>query len=40
VLGGDVELAAEGEFGGTAVERFFGGDASEVGRVVLLGNVG
>ena len=35
-----MELAAEGELSGAAVERFFGGNASKVGRVVLFGNVG
>jgi len=35
-----VELAAEGEGAGAAVEGLFGGEASEVGGVVLLGDVG
>ena len=39
VLRSDVQGAAEGEFARAAVQRFFGGDAREIGRVVLLGNV-
>lgn len=38
-LRGDVQRAAESEFAGAAAEGFFGGNASEVGSVVLLGNV-
>jgi hypothetical protein len=34
-----VQGAAEGEFSGAAAESFFGADASEIGSVVLLGNV-
>ena len=36
---GDVKRAAEGELARAAVQRFFGGDAREVGRVVLLGDM-
>ena len=40
LLGGDEELAAEGGFGGAAVEGFFGGDARQLGVVVLFGEMG
>jgi hypothetical protein len=38
-LGGDVQCAAKGEFAGTAVESFFGGDFGDIGVVVLLGEM-
>ena len=38
-MGGDQEFAREGEFGGAAAEGFFGGDLSEIGVVVFLGDV-
>ena len=40
MLGGDEKLAAEGGFGGAAVQGFFGGDARQLGIVVLLGEMG
>ena len=39
VLGGDEELAGEGEFGGAAAEGFFGGELGEIRVVVFLGDV-
>ena len=39
-LRGDVQRAAEREIGGAAVESFFGGDARDVRRVVLFGEMG
>jgi hypothetical protein len=38
-LRGNVQCAAEGEFTGAAAECFFGANAGNVGRVVLLGEV-
>ena len=38
-LRGDVQCAAEGEFTGAAAEGFFGANARDVRRVVLLGEV-
>ena len=38
-LGGDEELAAEGAFRGAAAERFLGGNAGDLGVIVLLGEV-
>jgi hypothetical protein len=40
LLGGEEELAAEGGFGRAAVQGFFGGDARQLGVVVLLGKMG
>ena len=37
---GEEEFAAEGGFGGAAIQAFFGGNASQVGGVVLLGQMG
>jgi hypothetical protein len=38
-LRSDVQGAAKGEFTRAAAEGFFGADTSEIGSVVLLGNV-
>jgi len=40
VLQGGEKLAAEGAFGGAAVQCFFGGDAGEMGVIVFLGKMG
>ena len=39
-LGSDVETAVEGKNTGTAGESLFGTDLRDVGRVVLLGEMG
>ena len=39
VLGGDEEFAGEGAISGAAAEGFFGGEASDVGIIVLLGKM-
>src|SRR5580693_1288446 len=38
-LRGNMQGAVEGEFGGAAAERFFGGNTRYIGIIVLLGEV-
>lgn len=40
VLRSDVEGTLKGGFGGTAVQSFFGGDAGDIGIIVIFGEVG
>ncbi len=39
MLGGDEEFAGKGRLGGAALQRFFGGEADEIGIVVFLRDV-